>query len=46
VLDGKVALAPYVEVHPLEDAPAIIEAVAKHSLRRRAILKPGHRLEK
>jgi 6-hydroxycyclohex-1-ene-1-carbonyl-CoA dehydrogenase len=42
VLDGKIALAPYVEVHPLEDAPAVLEAVAKHSLRRRAILKPDH----
>lgn len=45
VLDGKVALAPYVEVHSLEKAPAILDAVAKHSLRRRAILKPGHLLE-
>jgi len=43
VLDGKVALAPYVELHPLEEAPAILEAVAKHSLRRRAILTPDHR---
>lgn len=45
VLDGKVALAPYVEVHSLEEAPAILDAVAKHSLRRRAILKPDHLLE-
>jgi 6-hydroxycyclohex-1-ene-1-carbonyl-CoA dehydrogenase len=44
VLDGKVVLAPYVEEHPLEEAPAILEAVMKHSLRRRAILKPSHRL--
>jgi 6-hydroxycyclohex-1-ene-1-carbonyl-CoA dehydrogenase len=42
VLDGKIALAPYVGLHPLEEAPAILEAVAKHSLRRRAILKPEH----
>ena len=46
VLDGKVALAPYVELHPLEEAPAILEAVATHSLRRRAILKPDHGMEK
>jgi 6-hydroxycyclohex-1-ene-1-carbonyl-CoA dehydrogenase len=43
VLTGKVALAPYVELHPLEEAPAILAAVAKHSLRRRAILIPDHR---
>ncbi len=46
VLEGKVALAPYVELHPLDDAPAILEAVAKHALRRRAILKPDHAREK
>jgi len=46
VLEGKVALAPYVESHPLEEAPAILEAVAKHGLRRRAILLPEHRVEK
>jgi 6-hydroxycyclohex-1-ene-1-carbonyl-CoA dehydrogenase len=42
VLEGKVALAPYVEIHPLEEAPAIIEAVAKHSIKRRVILQPNH----
>ena len=41
VLEGKVALAPFVEKHPLEEAPAILEAVAKHALRRRAILQPN-----
>lgn len=41
VLDGKVALAPYIELHPLEEAPAILEAVAKHAMRRRAILQPS-----
>jgi len=40
VLEGKVALAPFVEKHPLEEAPAVLEAVAKHALRRRAILQP------
>jgi len=38
VLDGKVVLAPFVELHPLDEAPAILEAVRKHSIRRRAIL--------
>jgi 6-hydroxycyclohex-1-ene-1-carbonyl-CoA dehydrogenase len=41
VLAGKVALAPFVEMHALEEAPSVLEAVAKHSLRRRAILQPG-----
>lgn len=42
VLDGKVSVAPYVELHSLEEAPAVIEAVARHGLRRRAILRPGN----
>jgi 6-hydroxycyclohex-1-ene-1-carbonyl-CoA dehydrogenase len=41
VLSGKVALAPYVELHGLDEAPAILDAVAKHSIRRRAILQPS-----
>ena len=40
VLDGKIALAPFIELHPLDEAPAILEAVAKHSVRRRVILQP------
>jgi 6-hydroxycyclohex-1-ene-1-carbonyl-CoA dehydrogenase len=46
VLEGKVALLPYIERYSLDDAPAIIEAVANHSVRRRAILQPNHRGEK
>jgi 6-hydroxycyclohex-1-ene-1-carbonyl-CoA dehydrogenase len=42
VLEGKVALAPYIEMHPLEEAPAILDAVAKHAIRRRVILQPNH----
>ena len=42
VLEGKIALAPYIEVHALEEAPAILEAVAKHAVRKRAILQPNH----
>jgi 6-hydroxycyclohex-1-ene-1-carbonyl-CoA dehydrogenase len=40
VLEGKVSLAPYVEFHALEEAPAVLEAVATHSIRRRVILQP------
>lgn len=43
VLDGRIALAPYVEMHALEEAPGILEAVAKHAMRRRVILQPNHR---
>jgi 6-hydroxycyclohex-1-ene-1-carbonyl-CoA dehydrogenase len=42
VLEGRIALAPYIEVHALEEAPAILEAVAKHAVRRRVILLPNH----
>lgn len=41
VLVGKVALAPFIEMHALEEAPEVFEAVAKHSLKRRAILRPN-----
>jgi len=43
VLGGKIVLTPYIEMHALEEAPTIIEAVAKHSVRRRAILQPSQR---
>lgn len=42
VLEGKVALAPFIENHPLEEAPQVLEAVAKHALRRRVILQPSN----
>jgi 6-hydroxycyclohex-1-ene-1-carbonyl-CoA dehydrogenase len=41
VLKQKVVIAPYVELHALDDVPAIIEAVAKHAISRRVILKPS-----
>jgi 6-hydroxycyclohex-1-ene-1-carbonyl-CoA dehydrogenase len=40
VLEGKVSLAPFIEFHALEETPAVLEAVAHHSIRRRAILQP------
>ena len=40
VLEGKVALQPYVEEHSLDEAPEIFEAVHKHAIRGRAILIP------
>jgi 6-hydroxycyclohex-1-ene-1-carbonyl-CoA dehydrogenase len=40
VLEGKVVIEPFIERHPLEDAPAIFEAVAKHATKRRVVLVP------
>ncbi len=46
VLEGKIKLNPFIEIHPLVEAPAILEAVANHSLRRRVILQPNHNSRK
>jgi 6-hydroxycyclohex-1-ene-1-carbonyl-CoA dehydrogenase len=40
ILAGKIALEPFVEMHPLDEAPAVIQAVAEHRISRRAILVP------
>ncbi len=40
VLRGEVAIAPYVETHSLDEAPAVFDAVARHAVTRRVILKP------
>lgn len=40
VLSGKVATAPFVETHPLDSAPEVFEAVARHELRRRIVFVP------
>ncbi|MGA2903965.1 MAG: 6-hydroxycyclohex-1-ene-1-carbonyl-CoA dehydrogenase [Candidatus Korobacteraceae bacterium] len=42
VLEGKVVLEPYVERHSLNEAPALLEAVAHHEIRKRVILVPNH----
>ncbi len=41
VLAGKVVLEPYVEMHPLDRAPEVLQAVAEHRLAGRAILVPS-----
>lgn len=38
VLAGKIAIEPYVEMHPLDSAPEVLQAVAEHRLSGRAIL--------
>ena len=43
VLEGNVILEPFVETHPLEEAPAVLQAVAAHEISRRAILVPSER---
>lgn len=42
ILDGKVALKPFVAQHPLEEINEIFEAAHAHKLKRRAILVPNH----
>jgi 6-hydroxycyclohex-1-ene-1-carbonyl-CoA dehydrogenase len=43
VLNGSVVLEPYVERHPLDEVPALLEAVARHEIRKRVILVPNHK---
>jgi len=38
VLEGKVQLAPFVELHSLAETPDVFEAVAGHAIRKRVIL--------
>jgi 6-hydroxycyclohex-1-ene-1-carbonyl-CoA dehydrogenase len=40
VLEGKVALAPYIEKRPLDEAPQVVQAVAEHRIKRRVVLTP------
>ncbi len=41
VLDGKVAIAPYIETHALDDLPAVFEAATQHKIRLRPVLMPS-----
>jgi 6-hydroxycyclohex-1-ene-1-carbonyl-CoA dehydrogenase len=40
VLEGKIQIQPFVEMHPLEEAQEVLEAVHHQQLRRRAVLVP------
>ncbi|HEX9161489.1 MAG TPA: 6-hydroxycyclohex-1-ene-1-carbonyl-CoA dehydrogenase [Thermoanaerobaculia bacterium] len=40
VLDGKIAIAPYVEMHSLDELPDVFEAVTQHRIRLRPVLTP------
>jgi 6-hydroxycyclohex-1-ene-1-carbonyl-CoA dehydrogenase len=41
VLDGKIALTPFIEKHPLDDINQVFAAAHEHKLTRRAILVPN-----
>jgi 6-hydroxycyclohex-1-ene-1-carbonyl-CoA dehydrogenase len=41
VLDGKIALKPFVEMHPLTEINDIFAAAGRHELSRRAVLVPA-----
>lgn len=43
ILEGRIHIQPFVEMHPLEDAQQVLEAVHHHQLRRRAVLVPRSR---
>ena len=42
VLEGKVAIKPFVEAHPLDDINRIFAAVHHHEIKRRVVLTPAH----
>ena len=41
VLDGKVAIKPFVETHPLDDINQVFDAVHHREISRRAVLVPA-----
>lgn len=43
VLSGKVVIEPFVEQHPLDEAPEVLEGVHRHAFRRRVVLVPNGR---
>ena len=42
VLEGKVAIKPFVEAHPLDDINRIFAAVHHHEIKRRVVLTPAY----
>ncbi len=40
VLDGKVQIKPFVEMHPLADINSVFDAVQHHRIKKRAVLAP------
>jgi 6-hydroxycyclohex-1-ene-1-carbonyl-CoA dehydrogenase len=42
VLDGKVAIKPFIESHRLDDINEVFAAVHRHEIKKRAVLVPSH----
>lgn len=40
ITNGRITLRPFVEIHPLEQGDQVLQQVAAHAIRRRAILVP------
>jgi 6-hydroxycyclohex-1-ene-1-carbonyl-CoA dehydrogenase len=43
VLEGRVKLGPFIEMHPLAEIPDLLCAAARHEIRRRAVVVPDGR---
>ena len=43
VLEGRIHVQPFIEMHPLEEAQQVLDAVHHHQLRRRPVLVPQPR---
>ncbi len=43
VLERKVRLEPFIEIHPFDELPELFAAASRHELRRRVIVTPGVR---
>jgi 6-hydroxycyclohex-1-ene-1-carbonyl-CoA dehydrogenase len=41
VLEGKIAIEPFIERHKLEEIPEIMEGMTRHAFRRRVVLVPN-----
>jgi 6-hydroxycyclohex-1-ene-1-carbonyl-CoA dehydrogenase len=41
IVEGDVTLEPFIETHPLDDAPQVLQRVVDHKIQKRAILVPG-----
>lgn len=45
VLEGKISLAPFVEIHPFDELPSLFEAAANHRVHLRPIVTPSRAKE-
>jgi D-arabinose 1-dehydrogenase-like Zn-dependent alcohol dehydrogenase len=40
VTDEKITLKPFIEIHPMSQAPEVLQKVADHQIQKRAVLVP------